>query len=82
MTHLSSYCTGRYGPIYRFDIGPVPTIIITTKELMLEFFRHDAAAGRPYNLMASFEPMMKGLGIDGNLLGFAGSQGMITTPCH
>ena len=61
--------------MYRFDIGPLKTIVLTSPALMKEAFQHESLQGRPYNMMPSFEIMMKGRGLDGNLLGFAGSQG-------
>ena len=61
--------------MYQFDIGPFPTVIVTTAESMSAAFKHPAFQGRPYNLLNSFELMMKGRGLDHALPGFAGSQG-------
>ncbi len=61
--------------MYQLDVGPLPTVVLASPEAVTEGLTHRAAQGRPYNAQRSFRIMMKGLGVDGALPGFAGSQG-------
>ncbi len=43
-----------YGDIFRFDLGDVPTLVLTTYDLMKEAFQKDVFSGRTFNEVPTF----------------------------